>query len=422
MLLALDPTRKGNQGAWVKLWRDFVWTVLRGVPAQREPYEARAERRPTDDGLTLHRELSQAPEAAVDLPSTYYVGAQAKTAEAVPFRDKARYQLLLHFWPFVAQVYLPRVIDLKDGMTSYDGYALAIPNVACLDDFVAELRDVLQRRSEEVLGYRPRGAVIDLPIQGALETAVLLRRAVGGRESPLSGLVDGYEIIHLRKDGNNVRVLYSGRFDPEDYQEPYKHIRDSYQNPFFVRARVTNLVNSRPWFAGFDRIAETISYKIAFLGSKAFRYDARTALLRESAPEEKVEEKKETPSIEQLVYRLVQNYVLRRLKAKYDLDIDSAKKSAEVQKKYNEAKEKIARDAFLAARSRKDADFAEYFTTTLCSVPHHLDSASYAAIAARLRSDEQRADLRTLTLLALSAVAWAPSPDRKNDDSKGDAP
>ena len=33
---------KAGNGPWIKLWRDMVWTIMRGVPAQRRPFNERA--------------------------------------------------------------------------------------------------------------------------------------------------------------------------------------------------------------------------------------------------------------------------------------------------------------------------------------------------------------------------------------------
>lgn len=443
MLLALDPTRQGNKGLWIKLWRDFVWGILRGVPAQREPFEARAEKRVIRDGEELHLALAEAPEAPVPLPSTYYLGAQAKTAEGVLFQDRARFQLLLHFWPYVAQIYVPRVIDLNDGKMRFDGYSVAIPDVANLDQLAAELVAYLASRSSDVLTYLPRGAVIDLPVEAALDTAVRLRRQMSARGSRFEGLVAAYDIYHVRKDGNNVRVLYSGRVDPVDIVDEYEAIRSSYVDALFVRRRISNLVEDQRlrrlrgaaadlpavrWYSGFDRDAATVPHDKAFFGSRFFRRDARQAFILaarssgDAGTEETLESGDKKPTtIEELVYRLVREYVHRRVKSKYGLDPNTVKENPSKQKDYNEAKEKVARDAFLAVRSRSDADFAEYFAGTIGSVPHWIQEQDFVQLTRCLRDDKLRADVRTLTLLALSAAAWTPSNDKRNDPKGEDS-
>jgi CRISPR-associated protein Cmx8 len=56
-LADIDSPGGGGQGLWIKLWRDLVWTVLRGVPKTRGPFEARAAKRPTRDAADAWSEL-----------------------------------------------------------------------------------------------------------------------------------------------------------------------------------------------------------------------------------------------------------------------------------------------------------------------------------------------------------------------------
>lgn len=441
LLLSLDPTRQGNKGLWIKLWRDFVWGILRGIDAQREPFKARAEKRPILDGEELHLEIAQGPDASVPLPSTYYLGAQAKTAEGTLFQDRARFQLLLHFWPLTIQIYVPRVVDLQDGKSNFDGYAVAIADVAHLEDFVEVLTSYLANRPSEPLTYLPKGAVVDLPVEAAIDTAARLQKQMGVRGARFEGLVAAYDIFHVRKDGNNVRVLYSGRVDPRDIIDEYEAIRSTYFEPMFLRRRIINLLEQQRlrsiaggdqgaldvhWYTGFDRDAATAPHDKAFFGSRFFRRDARQAFTiaqRQNAgmkQEESLEsQNKEPTTIDALVYRLVREYVRGRVKSKYDIDLDAVKANPSKQKEYNEAREKVARDAFLAVRSRTGADFAEYFAGTVGSVPHWLHEADFVQLTKHLRDDKLCADIRTLTLLALSAAAWTAT-EKKANDSKGE--
>lgn len=92
--------------------------------------------------------------------------------------------------------------------------------------------------------------------------------------------------------------------------------------------------------------------------------------------------------LSQIIYRLTQAYVRRKTESK------------------GKKREDIARDAFLAVRSRTGTDFVEYFCATICSVPQAISSADFQRIGRTLREEEGRAELRTLTLLALSAAAF----------------
>lgn len=92
--------------------------------------------------------------------------------------------------------------------------------------------------------------------------------------------------------------------------------------------------------------------------------------------------------LSQIIYRLTQAYVRRKTESK------------------GKKREDIARDAFLAVRSRTGTDFVEYLCGTLCSVPQAISSADFQRMGRTLRDEEGRAELRTLTLLALSAAAF----------------
>ena len=64
-------------------------------------------------------------------------------------------------------------------------------------------------------------------------------------------------------------------------------------------------------------------------------------------------------------------------------------------------KGKLARDAFLAIRSRTGQDFIDYFASTLCSVSQNMNEHDFTALTKALLEDTDK--VRTLTMLALSA-------------------
>ncbi len=86
-------------------------------------------------------------------------------------------------------------------------------------------------------------------------------------------------------------------------------------------------------------------------------------------------------TIEHLIFKRVQSYVLGKTDRKYNLNWTDAKDNPGKRKDYEEKKEKIAREAFLAVRSRTGADFVGYFTSTICSVPHGVPEAKSLEIA-----------------------------------------
>jgi len=427
-LLKNDPSADGRNGAWIKLWRDVIWNIFRGVPATRAPFDSRAHGEPTTDAADVWQELVQPLDYTVQLPSTYFIGAQANNAENVPFKDRARFQFLLHFWPYATQIYVPAVIN-NEGERDFVGYALAIPDVADLKLFCEELPVVLRGRGTQMSGYRPRDCVVDLAIEGALDTFRRLRERLslqaGG--AAINDLMLGIDVVHVNKEGNNIRLLGSMRLDPEDAMiDQYAQLRDSLWNPLFRRQRLLNLVNDqRNWCAGFDGLMSKLPYEQT-IGNGYFRRDARESFSNEvntmnQQTNGSVEEAEandlslsEDVGEETLIYRVVSNYLRFKLKSKHQLEWEEAWKGARDNKPaelkdYEEKKAKLAREAFLAIRSRTGQDFVDYFVSTLCSVSQSMNEQRFIALTKALVKDGD--NIRTLTMLALAAQT--PNPQKQ---------
>lgn len=416
-LLKNDPTADGRNGAWIKLWRDVIWTIFRGVPATRAPFEDRANSEATNDAADIWQELLQPPDYVVPLPSTYYIGAQANNAENVPFKDRARFQFLLHFWPYAAQIYVPAILN-NEGAREFVGFALAIPDVADLDFFCEELPPLLRGRGKELAGYRPRDCVVDLAIEGALDTFRRLRERLRLQAgSPkINDLMLGVDVVHVEKQGNNIRLLGSTRLDPEETMvDEYARFRDSFWNPLFRRQRLLNLVNGRVWHAGFDGLLCKLPYEQT-IGNSYFRRDARESFKHEDKHEDKAMNEPQTKqpeenevddlssvslSDEELIFRVVSKYLRQKLDGKYKLSWKQVQGNPAKEKEYREMKAKLARDAFLAIRSRTGQDFVDYFVATLCSVSQSMNEQRFVALTKALVSNSEQ--VRTLTMLALAA-------------------
>lgn len=398
-----DKSSDGKNGLWIKLWRDMVWSILRGVPATRKPFEARAEGQYNDDAIKVWQQLIQPEEFTVDLPSTYFLGAQANNAENIPFKDRARLQFLLHFWLFAAQIYVPEVID-NEGKRNFAGYAIAIPDIFKLKRFCERLSRLLSERSIEKSGYLPRDCIVDLAIESALDIMMRLteRLTQSTGEQKTASTVLGIDVIHTEKQGNNIRILGVSRLNPENLMiNEYIRIRNQYWSPLFRKQRLLNLVNHSPWYSGFDSLLCTIPYK-QITENEYFKHDVREALNNEESAMTEQTETKMEPNIEELVFELVKNYVKRKFYSKYELTWSNVKGNPKEEKEYNEKKEKIAKSAFLDVRSRTEKmDFINYFVSSLCSVPQHMKSEDYVSLTKALYEDTER--IRTLTLLALSA-------------------
>ena len=402
-----DADPEGDRGKWIKLWRDMVWSILRGVPATRSPYESRANGNYTDDADKVWKELLKPAEFTVDLPSTYYIGAQASNSENVPFKDRARYQFLLHFWVFASSIYVPAVIN-NEGKRDFVGYAIAIPDIAQLKIFCDEFLGLLKERGNEVTGYRPRDAVVDLAVEGALDMMARLRDRISRLETSIGDLVMGVDVIHVEKQGNNVRILGSTRLDPpeQEWIDKYREIRESLWHATFRRQRLLNLVSNKNWYIGFDSLLCTIPYEQT-MGNDYFCHDVRELFKYEvenmsEETEQNVGRETSEYSCEKLVLQLVKSYVSGKLRNKYQLEWKEVKGKPKEEEDYKKKKAKIAKSAFLDVRSRTEKiDFINYFASTLCSVSQYISDDNFEKITRDLYEDTDK--VRTLTMLALSA-------------------
>jgi CRISPR-associated protein Cmx8 len=201
--------------------------------------------------------------------------------------------------------------------------------------------------------------------------------------------------------------------------DDYTRIKASLWHPQFRKQRLLNLVNGGVWYAGFNEIMCSLPYEQS-IGHKTFRHDAResfrqeveriaeearTDMSDEALSEVAAIEPNEAVNVhyEALVYNVVRIYLQRRLSSKYQLEWSAVKDDPGKRKEYGETREKVAREAFLAVRSRSGMDFTDYFASTLCSVSQPLSERQYIKLAQALYEETDR--VRTLTMLALSACS-----------------
>jgi CRISPR-associated protein Cmx8 len=274
----------GTPEPWIKLWRDAVWSTLRGIPRTRIPYEQRAAGEPVAEAPKLWAELEHAQKPAKDrlpvavrLPSIF-VGAEGESAEQVPFTGTPAENLLLLFWPVVMGVGEARQVAIgSDGRVEEGtaGFVLAVPDVADLEGFIHEFEAWNNRLDGQAMhGYRPRDAVFALPAEGALQyldrLAAIARGRLAGGEVRFT--VSGVEVYLLQKRVNTIPVLASTRVaaDRKLVERYAAQIRDC--RDLLARAQlVRNLLDRRPWYAGFDRLFNAIDARLV-LGSSGWRF------------------------------------------------------------------------------------------------------------------------------------------------------
>ena len=457
----LEQHLSDGNGLWLKLWRDMLWNSPRSKPTTRGSFKARAEKKPCPEGVSTWKDLV-ACEAAKRkgtfrtdaISSALLLGAQAANAESVSFEGRVEQTLLLHFWPLTVLIFVPQVID-NDGGNEFAGYSLAIPEVSDLESFCEDYPQLLARLPTEKRGYRPLAAVIDLPEQSALEFmhhlgALTAVQSEHGTSRKLVTSVSSIEYLHLVKLGNNVKSQAAGRIAPNlELMKKYFEIvrRGEFRNPLFrsglLRALLESERHPTPWYDSFRNVFQSRPWPLFircdksprklpwFAADVAAQFDRLSTDLQESleafdyqhqSPQENLDmtadaaspdESRPRPPLEKLIYDLVRNYVSRKTEDKCGIKWEDIKKRPKIKddksksekldipREYSEAREKIVSDAFLAMRSRREQDFVDYFTATICSVGQRLSAEDFPTVAQALL--QRSGEVKTITLLALSA-------------------
>jgi CRISPR-associated protein Cmx8 len=462
---------------WLKLWRNVLFQVIRDGRKQA-PYKKRAAERfknsPLKDAITGAEEGSDISDEESTgrgdgsswddletgrqgkLSSALYIGAQGVNAEQIAFTGSTRHNLLLHFWPLSMLVFVPSFID-SDGKEHLgkrsekdksSHYVIAVPEVSGLRRFCEVYPRMLSRIGEEKRAYRPARAIIAVAAQSSLEFINhVAHLAEQTAKELLSRALNSVEFYHLMKPEptKGAVLVGSGRVpDDPDLIEGYRTIvgrpgePSRYRNPLFKAALIRALLRGKQWWAELlplfmsrdwrffvfasdtDKEAPDIAKLPWFWVEVGRRFEqdisylrTRQEALQHMSPEE-AERVQPTPDerMPEIVRRLVTKYVL--VKAK-----DRSKERPE---KFNEEKEHVSQSLFLEFRSRRDQAFVDHFAATFFAVGQWFDDKQqdFQILSSYLldRGAEGRADLKTLTLAALSAVSWVPQekPDKGDDE------
>lgn len=409
----------------------MLWQTLRGIPKTREVYENRAKGLPLqisertwNSMLASLKSSAKGIRKTESIASSVFIGAQAFTAERVPFLGTVEENFLLHFWTLASLTFVPRVVR-SDGDLEDVGYVIAVPEAGALKTFTQDAEELLGSLESDASGYRPRFSLIHITGEAALEYLYHLARNKV-KEEELSWSLTAIELYHLEKRGKNVRLLGSERVLPEavDLAE-YELIRETFRNPLFRARRMGNLLFGEPWHAHMDSLFSQFPIDFfVFQGHNPisspgfFGQDAKRTfdvLLRNLSTEGGTKDMSAQDNSDELavhVYKLIRTYVNRRTEEKsgkkyQDFKGDRDKNGRILYpREYRESRGKVCSDAFLATRGRRDRDFVEYFTGTICSVPQYLPEADYLAVSRALMTDWQT--VKTLTMLALSAQSYLP--------------
>jgi CRISPR-associated protein Cmx8 len=137
------------------------------------------------------------------------------------------------------------------------GYVMVVPDVSDLEDFVESFAATVAGLEGTQAGFRPREAILSLPEEGGLQ---YLNHLAGlaqarARAGEMRFSVTGVEVYCLAKKGNNINLLATARVPARrEVLEQYDVIRRQYRNLLFRAQLIRNLLQDRPWYAGFDRL------------------------------------------------------------------------------------------------------------------------------------------------------------------------
>lgn len=274
---------------WLKLWRDAVWQTLRGIPKTRLPYEQRANGEDVAVARATWADLGRGGKSqgfTTEVASSLYVGAQAASAELVPFRGRPAENLLLHFWPLVTSVgEVWRYGASKEGpRPEAAGYVLSVPDVADVGEFVGLFRGSVAELNPQRFGYRPRDAVLALPAEGGMQFLRRIAQLAQAKEArrDVRYAVSSVEVYHLCKRGNSIALLGAGRVPVRpELIDGYEALAQGSRSLLFRGQAVRNLLDGRPWYSGFGAVMEAVDRRLV-LGRTEFGGDVRRRFAAES--------------------------------------------------------------------------------------------------------------------------------------------
>jgi len=439
----------GADHPWLKLWRDMIWSIPRGISKTRGPFDQRAKRQPCSEGAAMWQQLNADARLRAkgslkteEISSALMLSAQAVNAELVPFLGRVDQSFLLHFWQVVVLPFVPQFID-NDGQYESRGFVLAIPDVSDLkafcEIFPLILHDDLRR---ERRGIRPADALIDIPVQANLEFLRHLRSLASSRAGAeqWSGSVRAIESFHMQKTGNTIKLLSFERVaDRPALIREYERFNQTYRNPLFRSAFLRSLLRDDPWYSCMPETFAERPWPMFVESEKTprkvprFGKDARKKFraIIEDTHDMKPQEMSEDQLLSRIVQRLVNKYVDGRAEAKtgkkikeFEMKIVGGKKYRTYPKEFREAQQRVCSDAFLAMRSRHDQDFVAYFVGSICSVAQYLPPTDYQFLTSILltrpdsnpigRTRLSWEDVKAVAMVAVSACSYATQP-RQNE-------
>ena len=214
LIQSFDPTVKDSQ-IWTKLWQEATWGVLRPREKQRLPFKAMVGGTDPPEIDRIWQLLRDRPDKIVPLSSTQMLGVQSTNNEGISSTDRGSNYFLLHFWSYVAQIYLPFQVDIKDNV-EFHGYAIAIPDVCNLVAFCQHFPAILQQRSTKIRWKKPDGAIVRHPIEVGLFflRSIHTYLCANTDDLDIGNLLFGVDVFHIFRKKHEPQILRIQRYPP----------------------------------------------------------------------------------------------------------------------------------------------------------------------------------------------------------------
>ena len=437
---------------WVVLWREAVRGVLRESRAAEIYTRTTKGESPTKKSKDLNRLWKDMVSAARGrrslsgaVPVSMYIGAEDKSSERVDFRGEVQHNLLLHFWPFVSPIFVPRTLLREHGQWRIDtrsGYIVAVAEVGSVTEFSEMIDSYWRRQSVSSDDGRPRECEIDVAVEGGMAFlySLMMNRLKNMDDGDFFDVVPQVDLYHLQKRRHGVRILVSDSIRVSaGTLRRYERVVDSRRDVLFRRLLMRNLLDGLPWHA---RASETLfaRYPVGLFIYSAEKSPKIARNFGRSARELFTRERSnmnDRLNLAGKVFDIVGEFVTSRAEKRSGINRDQLPKTDDGRtdwtsrdrrfRDYLEAREKVATDAFLAIRGRNADEFVEYFVGSICAVPQFMGAKGirpkegFMEIAQALHdSEERRMEMKNLTMLALSAHGSSQRQSSHSGDTHSD--
>ena len=429
LVQSFEPS-DSNSRIWTKLWQEATWTVLRPRDRQRLPFKAIVSGNDPPEIAKIWKLLRDNPNKTVPLSSTYMLGAQAKNNEGMPISDRARFYFLLLFWSYVAQIYLPIQVDIKEKV-KLNGYAIAIPDVRNLVAFCQHFPVILRQRSTKELWGKPHSTIIRHPLESGLKLMGAIQSYLCeiAPAKDLNDLLFGVDVFHLVRKKDEPQIVSIQRYLPNQYAiEEFNQLQDKIFDPIFRLQYWHNLIHNRPRMTGFESILRDLP-TAKTIGNEWFCRDFRT-VFHQKDNDMGLEEINETTgtgeestsgteqstqtreiSVESLLLRLLKTYTRNQLKDRFGLEWNKewenqkyeSRKQDPGYQKYNDKRKQIVKDLHTDfCRPRHPNEFLAYFAGKFTGIYQYISTEEYLLLAEQIKTQPEQ--IKILCLLALPVI------------------